>query len=136
MTLRLRLALFTSAFIAVILSAVAVSVYVLTERSLFASVEERATQALADLTGGAVSTGLQRLPGDAYYQIMLVAPAPGRPADVAAVRNGVDFTQTSSSVRSNPTDERLLATLSDRTVQELVDTGRLAGYAALSNGER
>jgi hypothetical protein len=42
MTLRLRLAIFTSAFIAVILSAVAVSVYLLTERSLSTAVEERA----------------------------------------------------------------------------------------------
>ncbi len=136
MTLRLRLALFTSAFIALILSAVAISVYVLTERSLLSAVEERATQALTDLTGGAVATGLQRLPGDAYYQIMLVAPAPGRPTDVETVRNGVDFTQASSSVRTNPSDERILAALADRTVQELVDTGRLAGYATLSNGAR
>lgn len=136
MTLRLRLALFTSAFMAVILSAVAVSVYVLTERSLSASVEERAVQALADLTGGAVATGLQRLPGDAYYQIMLVAPVGGRPADVAAVRNGVDFTTASSSVRSNPSEERLLGALTDRTLQELVDTGRLAGFATLAGGVR
>ncbi|MFN2322510.1 MAG: sensor histidine kinase [Trueperaceae bacterium] len=136
MTLRLRLALFTSAFIAVILSAVAVSVYVLTERSLFSAVEERATQALADLTGGAVATGLQRLPGDAHYQILLVAPAPGRPTDVESVRNGVDFTQASTAVRSNPSEERILGTLGDRTIQELVDTGRLAGYATLSDGTR
>ncbi len=136
MTLRLRLAIFTSAFIAVILSAVAVSVYLLTERSLSANVEERASQALTDLTGGAVSTGIQRLPGDAYYQIVLVAQAPLQPSDVAAVRNGVDFTQASSSVRSNPTNERLLPLLADRAVQELVDTGRVAGYATLSDGQR
>lgn len=136
MTLRLRLALFTSAFIAVLLSAVAASVYLLTERSLKAAVEERALQALADLTGGAIATGLQRLPGDAYYQIMLVAPAPGRPDDVAAIRNGVDFTQTSSSVRSNPTEERILPVLNDRILGQLVDTGRLDAYATLSNGER
>ena len=60
MTLRLRFAIFTSAFIAVILSAVAVSVYLLTERSLAASVEERAGQALVDLSGGSPATRTTR----------------------------------------------------------------------------
>jgi two-component system, OmpR family, sensor kinase len=135
MTLRLRLAIFTSAFIAVILSAVAVSVYLLTERSLSAAVEERARQALTDLSGGAIATGLQRLPGDAYYQIVLVETSPALPADVAAIRNGVDYTQP-ATVRTNPTDDSLLALLPDRALQSLVEGQELAGHITLANGER
>lgn len=135
MTLRLRLAIFTSAFIAVILSAVAVSVYLLTERSLSAAVEERARQALTDLSGGAIATGLQRLPGDAYYQIVLVETSPALPADVAAIRNGVDYTQP-ASVRTNPTGDSLLALLPDRALQPLVEGQELASYVTLANQER
>ncbi|MEJ2667138.1 MAG: hypothetical protein P8Z81_08585, partial [Deinococcales bacterium] len=67
MSLRLRLTLFFSVFIALILSAAAVSVYILTQRSLTSALEDRAQQALADLTSGtvAVQEGLQKLPSDA-----------------------------------------------------------------------
>jgi two-component system, OmpR family, sensor kinase len=135
MTLRLRLAIFTSAFIAVILSAVAVSVYLLTERSLSTAVEERARQALTDLSGGAIATGLQRLPGDAYYQIVLVETSPALPGNVAAIRNGVDYTQP-ASVRVNPTGDSLLGLLSDRALQSLVEGEELASYVTLANQER
>jgi two-component system, OmpR family, sensor kinase len=135
MTLRLRLAIFTSAFIAVILSAVAVSVYLLTERSLSTAVEERARQALTDLSGGAIATGLQRLPGDAYYQIVLVETSPALPSNVAAIRNGVDYTQP-ASVRVNPTGDSLLGLLSDRALQALVEGEELASYVTLANQER
>jgi two-component system, OmpR family, sensor kinase len=135
MTLRLRLAIFTSAFIAVILSAVAVSVYLLTERSLSTAVEERARQALTDLSGGAIATGLQRLPGDAYYQIVLVETSPALPGNIAAIRNGVDYTQP-ASVRVNPTGDSLLGLLSDRALQSLVEGEELASYVTLANQER
>ncbi len=135
MTLRLRLAIFTSAFIAVILSAVAVSVYLLTERSLDTAVEERARQALTDLSEGAIATGLQRLPGDAYYQIVLVETAPEVPRDVAGIRNGVDYTQP-ASVRANPTDDSLLGLLPDRALESLIAGDELAGHVTLANQER
>ena len=135
MTLRLRLAIFTSAFIAVILSAVAVSVYFLTDRSLSTAVEERARQALTDLSGGAIATGLQRLPGDAYYQIVLVETSPALPSDVTAIRNGVDYTQP-ASVRTNPTADSLLALLPDRALQSLVEGEELAGNVTLAHQER
>jgi len=135
MTLRLRLAIFTSAFIAVILSAVAVSVYLLTERSLATAVEERAQQALTDLSEGAIATGLQRLPGDAYYQIVLVATSPEVPRDVAGIRNGVNYTQP-ASVRANPTDDTLLALLPDRVLEDLIRGDDLAAHVTLANQER
>lgn len=133
-SLRLRLALFTSLLIALILSAVAASVYYLTERSLYEAVEARARQALADLSAGAISTGLQRLPGDAYYQIVLVAPAPEVPASLTAIRNGVDYTQT-NSIRPNPTPDRILERLPDRALEPLLEGQPLTGSITLSTGE-
>jgi two-component system, OmpR family, sensor kinase len=134
-TLRLRLTLFFSAFIAIILSAVAVSVYLLTERSLSTSVEERAQQALVDLSGGDIRAGLQRLPGDAYYQIVLLGQVDTDVSSVADIRAGVNYTDP-ARVRPNPTEDLLLELLPDRTLNALVDTGALSGTATLPNGER
>lgn len=135
MTLRLRLTLFTSVFIALILSAVAMSVYLLTQRSLSEAVEARAIQALGDLSEGAIATGLQRLPTDAYYQIVLVAAAPEVPSDVASIRVGVNYTQP-AAVRANPTDDSLLELLPDRALEELLASGELADSVHLASGER
>jgi len=135
MTLRLRLALFTSVFIALILTAVAVSGYLLTERSLAAGVEMRARQALDDLSEGAIATGLQRLPGDAYYQIVLVETAPAVPETVAGIRVGVDYTQP-TSVRANPSDDSLIELLPDRALEELLETNDLASFVVLASGDR
>lgn len=135
MTLRLRLTIFYSAFIAIILSAMAVSVYVLTERSLSTSVEERAQQALADLSEGAILTGLQKLPGDVYYQIVLLSDEGITPSSVHDIRDGFTYTDP-SRFRENPTEYQPLDHLGDRTVQALVDGERMAGYASLPDGER
>jgi two-component system, OmpR family, sensor kinase len=132
-TLRLRLTLFFSAFIAIILSAVAVSVYVLTERSLSTAVEERARQALIDLSRGSLVAGLQQLPGDAYYQIVLLGPVDVPIADSADIRVGFNYDVPG---RPNPTNVRLLEALPDRTVQDLVTQGEMAGHATLPDGER
>jgi two-component system, OmpR family, sensor kinase len=135
MTLRLRLTIFYSAFIAVILSAMAVSVYVLTERSLSTSVEERARQALLDLSGGAILTGLQKLPGDAYYQIVLLSDEGITPQRVQDIRDGFTYADP-TRFRENPTEHLPLDYLSDRTVQSLVEGEPLAGFATLPTGER
>lgn len=135
MTLRLRLTLFTSAFIALILSAVVVSGYLLTERSLSVGVEERARQALNDLSEGAIATGLQRLPSDAYYQIILVGATPTIPTNVESIRVGVDYTQP-TSVRANPSDDSLLDLLPDRALEELLARSELASFVLLASGER
>jgi two-component system, OmpR family, sensor kinase len=132
-TLRLRLTLFFSAFIAIILSAVAVSVYVLTERSLSTAVEQRARQALTDLSRGSLVTGLQQLPGDAYYQIVLLGPVDVTVEGPGEIRGGFNYEVPG---RTNPTNARLLDALPDRTVQELVATGEMAGHATLPEGER
>ncbi len=137
MSLRLRLTLFFSLFIAVILSAVAVSVYILTERSLTTTLEDRANQALSDLTRGLVTVpeGLQKLPGDAYYQIVLLGPAGRVPQTPDDVRNGITYIP-SSSPRSNPTSDSLVDLLGDPALQQLIDAGHMSSSLTLNNGEQ
>ncbi len=135
MTLRLRLTLFYSAFIAIILSAMAVSVYLLTERSLSTSVEERARQALTDLSEGAILSGLQRLPGDVYYQIVLLSDEGITPERVQDIRDGFTYTDP-TRFRENPSAHLPLDFLSDRAVQDLVEGELMVGNATLPDGLR
>jgi heavy metal sensor kinase len=132
-TLRLRLTIFFSAFIAIILSVVAFSVSLLTERSLSTAVEERARQALTDLSRGALVSGLQQLPGDAYYQVHLLGPTTLEINAIADIRAGFNYEVPG---RVNPTPFRLLDAVPDRTLQELVTRGQMAGHAVLPDGER
>ncbi|MBA2667488.1 MAG: HAMP domain-containing protein [Trueperaceae bacterium] len=133
MTLRLRLTIFFSAFMALILSGVAVSVYVLTDQSLATAVEERARQALTDLSRGSLVTGLQQLPGDAYYQIILLGAVDADIGVGTDIRSGVNYVVPG---RANPTNVRLAEVVPEVTVQELLSTGAAAGYATLPRGER
>ncbi len=118
MRLRLQLTLVFGAFIAVILSAVAVSVYVLTERSLSAGVSDRAESALMEITSGAssISEALQKLPSNTYYQILIVGSAGSVPQSVAQLRTGVSYTYNSN----------LLNPLSDSALQSLLDSGKVS----------
>jgi len=134
-TLRLRLTLFYGAFFVLVVSVVAVSVYVLTERSLTESLEERARQALSDLSSGAVLEGLRKLPGDAYYEILIVGQGDQVPSDPSAVRVGVPYVEP-SRFRPNPTDESLVAQLGDAQLAEMLETGSMAAGVTLPSGER
>ena len=126
MSLRLRLTLFFSAFIAVILSAVALSVYALTERSLQTTIEERARQALAELQRVRyINEGLPNLPADIYYHVLLVAPPDESVNSINDIRFGVTYALKS----------RLTEHLSETDLQSLVDTGRVSSTARLDNGE-
>ena len=126
MSLRLRLTLFFSAFIAVILSAVALSVYALTERSLQTTIEERARQALTEIQRERyINEGVTKVPGDIYHHVMLVAP-PGEPVNsINDIRYGVTY-----ALRT-----RLADHLTEADLQTLVDTGSVATTARLQNGE-
>jgi signal transduction histidine kinase len=116
--LQLQLTLVFGVFIAVILSAFAVAVYVLTERSLSAGLEERAELALAELTSGSTSltSGLLKLPSDTYYQVLLVGRTATMPGTVSGFKASVPY-------RSN---SNLLLQLPDSAVQTLIDTQRTA----------
>lgn len=118
MRLRLQLTLVFGAFIAVILSAVAVSVYVLTERSLSAGIADRAESALAEITSGtsSIAEALQKLPSNTYHQILIVGSAGSVPDTVAQLRTGVSYSANSS----------LLNPLSDGALQSLLDTGKVS----------
>ncbi len=135
MTLRLRLTLFYGAFFAIVVSAVAVSVYLLTERSLNASLEERARQALDDLSSGAVLEGLRQLPGDAYYEVLILGRGEQVPDDPAGVRAGVPYVEP-SRYRPNPSDDSLIALLSDAQLESLLASGSVAAGVSLPSGEQ
>jgi len=115
--LRLQLTLVFGAFIAVILSAVAVSVYVLTERSLSVGITDQADRALAELTSGTstIAQGVEKLPSDAHYQILLVGPAGRVPDSPSDFRGSVTWASNSGIVSSLP----------DSAVQSLLDTGQM-----------
>lgn len=119
MGLRLQLTLVFGVFIAMILGAVAVSVYLLTERSLAAGLDERAETALAELVQGrsALGAALQRLPSDAGSLVLIVSRAETRPSSVEAIRNGVPQVAN---------DQYILDRLPDSALQELIDEGRVA----------
>ena len=135
MTLRLRLTLFYAAFFAIVVSAVAVSVYLLTERSLTASLEERARQALDDLSAGAVLEGLRQLPGDAYYEVLIIGQDGAVPNDPDLVRAGVPYVDP-ARYRPNPTDDSLVGLLADAPLREMLETGSLTEGVTLPSGER
>ena len=109
--------------------------YVLTERSLTLALEERAGQALDDLSRGAVVEGLRRLPGDAYYEVVILGQGARLPSDAAGVRDGVPYVEP-SLLRPNPTDDSLVAALDDAVLDRLLATGETTGTVDLPSGER
>jgi two-component system OmpR family sensor kinase len=128
MSLRLRLTLFFSAFIAVILSAVALSVFALTERSLQASIEDRARQALSEIrSGDYIGRSVQRLGGDVLYQIMILGTPEAVSIDsVDDIRPGIPL---------YPVRTALFRHLTDAHLQSLVETGSVSIQGRLESGE-
>lgn len=135
MTLRLRLTLFYAAFFAIVVSVVAVSVYLLTERSLTVSLEERARQALDDLSSGAILEGLRQLPGDAYYEVLIIGQDGAVPSDPDLLRAGVPYVDP-ARYRPNPTDDSLVDLLGDAPLREMLASGSLAEVVTLPSEER
>ncbi|HKI56129.1 MAG TPA: ATP-binding protein [Trueperaceae bacterium] len=137
MSLRLRLTLFFSVFIALILSAAALSVYVLTQRSLTSALEDRARQALTDLTSGTVPVqeGLQKLPSDAYYQIILLGQANHIPDSPAGIRDGFPY-RPSGYPRPNPTEDSLVSLMSNPALSDLLAKGHVSSVVSLPSGEQ
>ncbi len=118
MRLRLQLTLVFGAFIAVILSAVAVSVYVLTERSLNVGNTDQAQRALAELTSGTspIAQGVQKLPSDTYYEILLLGLAGHIPEIPSELRNGFPYAYNST----------LVSSISDASAQTLLSSGEMS----------
>lgn len=131
MSLRLRLTLFYSAFFAIVLSAVAVSVYLLTERSLTESLQDRAEQSLEGIRED-VDTGIAQLPGGAYYQILLYGPAGSVPASAEALRNSAPLQRG----RQNPTGHSMASVLGEQALQTLIREGEVNSTVSLPDGQR
>lgn len=123
MRLRLQLTLVFGAFIAIILSAVAVSVYFLTERSLTAGLREQAQRALTDITVGTstLAEGLQKLPSNTYYQILLVGDPDAPGVTVSQLRTAFSY-----SANLN-----LITPLSDAALQRLIDDRSVSANVAV-----
>ena len=134
-TLRLRLTLFYAAFFTIVVSFVATGVYVLTERSLTSALEERASQALADLSTGAILEGLRKLPGDAYYEVLILGNGDQPPDTLDQVRAGVPYIEP-ALFRPNPTNHSLVTLLTDTALDALVSDGELTTPAVLPGGAR
>ena len=133
MSLRFRLTFFYSAFFAVILTAIAFVVYALTERSLTSSLEERGRQALQDLGEGNINQGLSRLPGDAYYEIVLYPL--GAPGSAAEFADGLRYSEFQSVPRINPTEDDLPSLLDETALERLYEEGYVSTRVSLQNGD-
>ena len=126
MSLRLRLTLFFTLFLAIVLTVAASAVYALTQRSLMESVADRAEQALRDLQEQGYAQGARTLPGDAYYIISFYLATPtswdvlpqGTPFDG---REYVGIPRNDSSTSPHT----LLASISDAAFQELFSAGEV-----------
>ncbi|MBX3139673.1 MAG: HAMP domain-containing histidine kinase [Trueperaceae bacterium] len=127
MKLRLQLTIVFGAFIAVILSAVAVSVYVLTERSLAVGITDSAERALGELTSGgsSITQAVQKLPSNTYYQVLIVGLEGRIPESVASLRSSATYDGNSN----------LLGPLSDAAAQTFITTGEV-GEVVSVRGEQ
>lgn len=125
MSLRLRITLFFTLFLAVVLTLAATTVYALTQRSLTESVAERTAQALRDLNEKGYRDGARTLPGDAYYLISLSLNAPADWTELrrGSVFDGFRYAGVSRSNLMGVDAERLFDNLSDGTYRELFRTG-------------
>lgn len=117
MSLRLRLTLFFSLFIAVILAVVSVSVFGLTERFLDQSLAERADEAMGRINGALFSEVDSLLPADIAWDYVILG-FEGMPVNtIGDLRLFDDGTPA-------PGEIALRTLLNDKQRQELVDEGR------------
>jgi len=117
--LRLQLTLVFGVLIAMILGGVAVSVYLLTERSLAAGLDERAASALSELVEGRAQLGeaVERVPSDAGALVLLLASNGTFPTTVEGLKLGYPH---------EANDTYILNRLPDSALQRLLDEGRLS----------
>ncbi len=132
MSLKLRLSLFFSLFLAAILAMVAIALYSTTKQSLKASMVERAKLAITDLKSEQLKTASNRMPGNAYFEMVIY------PRGVVPLRNADDIPngiQITILGRSNPTQDSLLAKLSPEDRQALFENDEIRTDIVLDSGE-
>lgn len=133
MTLRLRLTIFYGVFFMLVVSAVAVSVYFLTERSLTGSLELQAERALDNLQSGDLLSGMRSLPGDALHEIVVLGPSDGTELAAEAVRRGVSL-YLPPVYRPSPAEPRLSSLLPADALERLAVTGAVDARLNLPDG--
>jgi heavy metal sensor kinase len=128
MSLRVRLTLFYSLFLALVLAGVAVAVYLFSQHSLIESVQDRARQAIREIQRDA-SAGPQTLPRDAYLQVRGYDWPP---------REWQDLTRGESLTfvfeRRNPTPTDLYALLPESVYREVLETGHASTVLRVPEG--
>ncbi len=127
MSLRLRLTLFFSLFIAVILTVVSLSVFSLTERFLDQSLRERAAEGLDRLDGALFYEFSALLPGDMIWDHQILG-FEGIPINNVSHLRLFDVTPDAGEVQ-------LRSLLTEQNHQELVDTGETSLLTRLPTGE-
>lgn len=127
MSLRLRLSLFFSLFLAVVLIITATAVYTFTQRSLVESLEQRAEQVLRDFS--AIRDGEQTVPSDAHVYARYIFGQPERWQDLQ------DATAYRVEGRGDipVLDESLLPPFTESAYQELFENGRTVLRSQLSD---
>jgi two-component system OmpR family sensor kinase len=128
MSLRVRLTLFYSLFLAVVLTGVAVTVYLFSQHSLVESIQDRARQAIREIQRDA-RAGVQTLPRDAYFQVRGYHWPPRAWQDLA----GGD-SLTFVFERRNPTPTDLYALLPENVYQEVLETGSASAVLRVPDG--
>ena len=132
MSLKLRLSLFFSLFLAAILAMVALALYSTTRQSLKTSLEKRAVMAIADLKDEQLKTASNRMPGNAYFE-MVVYPKGIVPLNEAEdILGGYKMTIFG---RENPTQDTLYTKLTEEDRLELFENDALKTEVLLNNGE-
>lgn len=135
MSLRLRLTLYFTGFLAVALLVAGSVVYALTQRSLTESIERRADQALEDLAAQGYRLGANALPGDVHYLISLYVRPPERTSDL---RTGTVFDGRlyAGLQRNGPTTdpEHIFDALADDVYETLYNAGEASTTLQLEDG--
>lgn len=127
MSLRLRLTLFFSAFVALTLAIVAVASFVLTERFLDQALMQRADEAMDRLDGARYSEIDTLLPSDIRWDMQLLGAAD------RAIESVTDLGLFASSFE--PSDFLLRDLLTEVDLQRLVDFGDVTLHTRVDTGE-
>lgn len=129
MSLRFRLTLFYTLFLAFVLLLAATAVYVSTRRSLVASLEDRATQALSEIRNS-VEEGVKTLPNDAYFELNLYF---GNPNTLEGLQSTIPRGGTYIP-RRNPSSVELASLINSNAYERLFREGSTSTRVELPNG--
>lgn len=133
MSLKLRLSLFFSLFLAAILAMVALALYSTTRQSLKTSLEKRAFTAIADLKDGQLKSASNGMPGNAYIEMAIY------PRGVIPLREASDIPEgipVSILSRENPTQDRIILKLNEEDKRVLFENNELITDIILDNGDK